>query len=233
MKNNIKKIILEEINDFDWTDEVDDSGLYVGMCLLRPKGPNHASPTKYEVINISGDLVTLKWSVSDRHKPHVRPILNVIKDIESGELSKCDSGLNENFDWADDISPYTAMPSETEEPQRTVYASSYDEENHRIMNYIFDEGYHYNGWRIVMDKFSGVVEWDREGQEYMIYATPHYDDENVTPVAIENDEEYVAMFDVKVPKFDFVEEAEKWYKEDYPKLVIDSVKRSGYAWLVR
>jgi hypothetical protein len=141
-----------------------------------------------------------------------------------------------DFEWTKHVDAYEPMPSELEEPQRNVYASAYDEENHKIMNYIFDEGYHYNGWRVQMDKFSGVVEWDREGGEYMIYATPHFNDENITPVSIINvndDDYYVNMFDVKVPKFDFVEEAEKWYKEDYPKLVIDSVRRNGYAWLVR
>ena len=138
-----------------------------------------------------------------------------------------------DFDWIEDISAYTPMPSETEEPQRIVYDSAYDEENHIIMNYIFDEGYYYKGWRIKMDKFSAVVKWDREGQEYIIYATPHHYDENIIPIAIDNGDEYVNMFDVEVPKFDFVEKAEEWYKKDYPKLVVDSVRRSGYAWLVR
>jgi len=152
-------------------------------------------------------------------------VRNLIKKIILEEIN--------DFEWVEDISAFTPMPSETEEPQRTVYASAYDEENHKIMNYIFDEGYHYNGWKIMMDKFSGVVIWDREGQEYEIYATPHYNEENITPVAIDNGDDYIPMFDVEVPKFDFVEKAEKWYKEDYPKLVVDSIRRSGYAWLVR
>ena len=139
-----------------------------------------------------------------------------------------------DFDWTEDISAFTPMPNDFDPPVvRTVFDSAYEEENFRIMNYVFDEGYNYNGWRIDMDKFSGVVEWDREGEEYVIYATPHYNDENITPVAIDNGEEYVNMFDVEVPKFDYVEEAEKWYKEEYPKLVIDSINQSGYAWLVR
>ena len=151
---------------------------------------------------------------------------NIIKKIIKEEIN--------DFDWTEDISAFTPMPNESDPPvMRMVFASAYDEENFRIMNYIFDDGYYYNGWRIQMDKFSGVVEWDREGEEYMIYATPHYNDENITPVAIDNGEEYVNMFDVEVPKFDYVEEAEKWYKEEYPKLVIDSINQSGYAWLVR
>ena len=170
---------------------------------------------------MAGYIFINKKQISDTEE-----IMNINKIIKE-EIN--------DFEWIKHVDAYEPMPSETEEPQRTVYDSAYHEENHRIMDYIFDDGYVYDGWRVQLDKFSGVIEWDKEGKEYMIYATPHFNDENITPVSIVNfnDDDYVNMFDVKVPKFDFVEEAEKWYKEDYPKLVMDSVRRSGYAWLVR
>ena len=143
----------------------------------------------------------------------------------------------DSFDWTEDISAYTPMPSKGSEPNRTVYESGYQEENHRIMWDVYDKCVMTNvGWQVCPENWAGVLEWYNDNHpQYVIYATPHYNEENVIPIALvgPNDDDYINIDDVNVPDFEFVEEAEKWYKEEYPKLIKDTIKRMGYAWLFR
>ena len=125
------------------------------------------------------------------------------------------------------------MPSEAEEPQRDIYHSAYQEENHRIMNDVFHDCLYVYGWEICMDNFSGVLEWYGSNDiEYLIYATPHYNEENVVPVdIIDSDDNYHHIGELIVPHFDFIEAAEEWYEKEYPKLVKDLITRSRYSFL--
>ena len=78
---NIRKIIKEEIDDFDWVDPINDSDIHIGTCLETQKG------FKYVVDGIDGDSVKLKDVLDDR-------ILNSSKEglelqLMTGELMYC------------------------------------------------------------------------------------------------------------------------------------------------
>ena len=96
---NIRKIIKEEISDFDWADDIDDS-LYnlrhpqVGMKFIDHRTPlfnNHVGPAaqrkdniEYTITAIHGDIMYLTWEPWRHRTVHtrwsVRSYLNMVED---------------------------------------------------------------------------------------------------------------------------------------------------------
>lgn len=104
---DIRKIIKEEIGDFDWAD-IDPSILhkpYIGM-KFRTK----YDPTVYEIYDLSGSIVYYKYKKDFGNKTG-REITSSIPMIYFNRYMKDGDWVthyvNEDFDWTDSISPET------------------------------------------------------------------------------------------------------------------------------
>jgi hypothetical protein len=136
-----------------------------------------------------------------------------------------------NFDWASDIPSHVEMPSRHSSNEDSPHTSDYSEKNHEIMNEVFRD-FNYMGWELSIDNMTGTLEWDDGWSGNYIYATPHYNEDNIIPVVVHtpNDgDEYYDVTKLDVPIFDTEYEAEKWYREVYPKLIVDTLKEHGYG----
>ena len=76
---NIKRIIQEEIDSFDWTNEVNTT-VQVGTCLQEPNG------VQWTVHNVSGDIV----GVSGSNGRNDNIIMDYIStSLNNGSLTYC------------------------------------------------------------------------------------------------------------------------------------------------
>mgnify|MGYP003638809402 FL=1 len=79
---DIKRIIQEEIDSFEWADEVE--GIHVGMCLSFP---NHHN--RFTITQIDGDVVWLTSPNTDRQVQYgVRKLKGL---IGNGTMTLCQS----------------------------------------------------------------------------------------------------------------------------------------------
>ena len=95
---DIKKIILEEVNDFDWVSDIVD--IHVGMCIVFPWGTEGESKN-WVVSGIEGSDITL--TSIDKGVEQVWGIQMVRDKLRNGSFKLCDDTLTEsNFDWTDE-----------------------------------------------------------------------------------------------------------------------------------
>ena len=78
---NIKRIIQEEMDSFEWADEVE--GIHVGMCLSFP---NHHN--RFIITQIDGDVVWLTNPDGDEFEYYVRKLKGL---IGNGTMTLCQS----------------------------------------------------------------------------------------------------------------------------------------------
>jgi hypothetical protein len=101
MVNNLRKIIKEEINDFDWAD-IDPSTLhkpYVGMKFRTKYDPNSV----YEIFDLSGSIVYYKYVsvVTGLEVKTSIPIIYFNRYMKDGDWVT--HYVNEDFDWTSGI----------------------------------------------------------------------------------------------------------------------------------
>jgi len=104
---NIRKIIKEELDSFDWAESVVGGDVHVGTCLYWVLEP-HKTLTVIELADHrlpkKKQIISLKSSATDDAYVLWSPIV-LSKYLKNGELRICDNErVNESeFDWADEV----------------------------------------------------------------------------------------------------------------------------------
>lgn len=105
---NIRKLIIEEINNFDWAGDVpssDERGFYVGDTFIDT---DDTEPISYRVKNIVGDKVLLTWFSPFDNKvvDYVDNLGRLESRLEDGFIkfkNTTNESIGEDFDWVREI----------------------------------------------------------------------------------------------------------------------------------
>jgi hypothetical protein len=110
---DIRKIIKEEIDGFEWTED-QEADITVGLCVQREEldwdnVPVGRKMVQYTVTEVDGNTV---WLTSPEHIKQTRWLKgNMVKYITDGYMTVCQNTIKEevdDFDWADDITPQSS-----------------------------------------------------------------------------------------------------------------------------
>jgi hypothetical protein len=157
------------------------------------------------------------------NEQRIKKMKNLIKKILKEEFN--------DFGWTKDVPAKTPMPSLEDEPDRMTFSSAYEERVHQIMEDAFKKCFYRYGWEICYSLHSGVVEWEKD--DYVIYATPHYEDLNELPIELQDSEGQLDFELINIPMFGYEEDVENWYLYEYPEEVKRVLSLLGYARLFR
>jgi len=103
---NIKQIIQEEINDFDWVSNM--VSIDIGTCIEFPWGTKGESK-HYTITSMDSQVVQLSSNNTDDKQMWGRK--KVLEKLGDGTMLLCNKGINESndFDWTEDIQAVTPI----------------------------------------------------------------------------------------------------------------------------
>ena len=180
---NFKKIIKEEIDDFDWVKPIEafywdhkTNPLKLGDCIIDKLD---STSTNWVIEKLGQTMSGTKTiTVSDGEQTKILNRELFEKDLVTGRYSFCEDFVTENFDWVDDVPEYHSVINQAF--YFNPIALSNDSDYTKLIDYLESLGFEseYSTPRVLEHSNAVGVYAYRSKDGKLCYVYTSYDDED-------------------------------------------------------